>query len=181
MQILVVYGTSEGQTRKIAEFVGARLTMQGHRVVTANAGERPVPDPHAFDAVLVAASLHLGRYQPAVLRYVREHRASISARVNAFLSVSLAAAGRAPEDVEGLRKCLADFMQATGWSPKIVHHAAGAFRYSAYGFLIRCVMKYKAWRRGAPTDTRRDYELTDWEDLARFAEVFASVAAVRHA
>jgi len=36
------------------------------------------------------------------------------------------------------------------------------------------VMKYIAWRKGAPTDTHRDYELTDWDDVARFADTFAS-------
>jgi menaquinone-dependent protoporphyrinogen oxidase len=181
MRILLLYGTSEGQTRKIAGFVGERLAGLGHRVVIMNAAATLLPDPRSFDAILVAASVHLGRYQPAVIRYVREHRAAISARVNAFLSVSLAAAGHEPEDNAGLEKCLADFVQASGWTPERVHHVAGAFRYTAYGFLTRCVMKYKAYRRGAPTDTRHDYELTNWDDVARFTDTFASAEAVRRA
>jgi menaquinone-dependent protoporphyrinogen oxidase len=182
MQILVLYGTSEGQTRKIAAFVTQRLARHGHRVVMVNAAEADsVPDPHRFDAIVIAASLHLGRYQREVIRYVREHRASISAHVNVFLSVSLAAAGHEPQDVAGLRKCVADFVRASGWTPQQVHHAAGAFRYTAYGFLTRCVMKYKAHRRGAPTDTRYDHELTDWDDLAHFADTFARAEAIGHA
>ncbi len=181
MQILVVYGTSEGQTRKIASFLSERLTRRGARVVTADAADADAPDPRGFDAILVAASVHLGRYQPAVIRYVRAHHAAISARANAFLSVSLAAAGHEPEDRAGLDKCVADFVQASGWLPQRVHHAAGAFRYTAYGLLIRCVMRYKAYRRGAPTDTRYDYELTDWDDVARFADTFATAEVARQA
>jgi len=182
MQVLLVYGTTDGHTQKIAGFVADRLGRHGHQVVVANAGDgRPFPDPRIFDAILVAASVHLGRYQPAVIRFVRERRAAISARANAFLSVSLSAAGHDPDDVAGLQSCVANFMRATGWAPHRIHHVAGAFRYTAYHFLTRYVMKYKAYRKGAPTDTRHDYELTDWDDLARFVDTFARTARVARA
>ena len=175
MQVLLVYGTSEGQTRKIAAFVADRLSRRGHQVVTADAGEAgSLPDPRSFDAVIIAASVHIGRYQPAVTRFVREHRAAISARANAFLSVSLAAAGHEPGARAGLQKCVADFVQATGWTPQHVHHVPGAFRYTAYRFLTRCVMRYIAYRKGAPTDVHHDHELTDWDALVRFADTFAA-------
>ncbi len=61
MQVLLVYGTTEGQTRKIATFLADRLARQGHQVVTVNAREAGIPDPRRFDAILVAASIHLGR------------------------------------------------------------------------------------------------------------------------
>lgn len=182
MRILLLYGTQEGQTQKISSFVADRLRQQGHEVTTADASAEGVhPDPRTFDAILIAASVHLGRYQRAVIEFVTEHRATISARANAFLSVSLAAAGHEPDDIGGLKKCVADFVQASGWTPQLVHHIAGAFRYSAYGFLTRCVMKYIAYRKGAPTDTHHDYELTDWDDVARFAATFGSATTATRA
>jgi menaquinone-dependent protoporphyrinogen IX oxidase len=30
-------------------------------------------------------------------------------------------------------------------------------------------MRFIAWREGAPTDPRRDYEFTDWAAVRRFA------------
>jgi menaquinone-dependent protoporphyrinogen oxidase len=182
MQILLVYGTNEGHTQKIAAFVAEHLARRGHQVTTAGASDARIPpDPRKFDAVLIAASVHLGRYQAAVIDFVSNHRAAISARVNAFLSVSLAAAGHDPGDIGGLKKCVADFVQASGWVPQQIHHVAGAFRYSSYGFLTRCAMKYIAYRKGAPTDTHHDYELTDWGDVARFADTFAPTEAVARA
>ena len=56
----------------------------------------------------------------------------------------------------------------------MLHHVAGAFRYTEYDFFKRWALKYIAWHKGAPTDTSRDYELTDWEDLARFVDGFVS-------
>ena len=174
MKVLIVYGTTEGQTEKISRFVADRLAERGHQTSVVNAIEPTrVADPDGFDAVIIAASVHVGHYQSAVVHYVREHLTAIDARPNAFLSVSLAAAGEDEEDIEGLKKCVADFTHKTGWTPNSVHHVAGAFRYTTYDFLKRWAMKYIAYRKGAPTDTSRDYELTDWDDLTSFVDSFA--------
>jgi menaquinone-dependent protoporphyrinogen oxidase len=179
MQVLLVYGTTQGQTQKITRFIGDRLTRKGHQVATVEASHAAKScDLRKFDAVLIAASVHLGHYQAPVIRFVREHRAVISARANAFLSVSLSAASHEPDDIAGSRKCVADFVRATGWTPHRIHHVAGAFRYTAYHFLTRCVMRYIAYRKGAPTDSRQDHELTDWDDLARFVDTFAATETV---
>jgi menaquinone-dependent protoporphyrinogen oxidase len=175
MKVLLAYGTTEGQTRRVADFVADRLHRQGHQVLAANVTDGiRIPDLYEFDAILIAASVHLGRYQASVVRFVHDHAADISAKTNAFLSVSLAAAGHDPDDIAGLSKCVADFIRTTGWTPKRIHHVAGAFRYTRYNLLKRWAMKYIAHRKGAPTDTSRDHELTDWKDLAQFADTFAS-------
>jgi menaquinone-dependent protoporphyrinogen oxidase len=175
MKVLIVYGTTEGQTEKVAGFVAARLILQQHQVLTINAvpADRTA-DPSGFEAVLIAASLHAGRYQPAVTQYVKRHVGALSTRRSAFLSVSLAAASTDPEDLSGLQQCVAAFLQETGWKPGSVHHVAGAFRYTEYDFLKRWAMKYIAYRKNAPTDTSRDYELTDWDDVERFADAFVA-------
>jgi menaquinone-dependent protoporphyrinogen oxidase len=178
MRVLIVFGTTEGQTAKIAGFVADRLRARGHDALLIKAGVDAVsPDPAAFDAVLVAASLHAGRYQPAAIEFVRRHRAAITARKNAFLSVSLAAAGHDAEDRTGLERCVTAFVGESGWSPDRIDHVAGAFRYTVYDFFKRWAMKYIAYRKGAPTDTSRDYELTDWDELGRFVDTFISDAA----
>ncbi len=173
MRILLVYGTTEGQTRKIAAFVADHLSNMGHLTRVVNAIEATAElDPHEFDAVIIAASVHAGRYQSAIVDFVSRNRAAIDQRANAFLSVSLAAASDDEDDAEGIRQCVDAFAQQTGWRPGMIHHVAGAFRYSEYDFFKRWAMKYIAYRKGAPTDTTRDHELTDWADLARFVDSF---------
>jgi menaquinone-dependent protoporphyrinogen oxidase len=177
MKVLIVYGTTEGQTGKIASFAASHLILQHHHVVTTNValGSRAA-EPAGFDAVLVAASLHAGHYQPAVIQYVKEHLSTIRTCRNAFMSVSLAAASHDPEDLAGLERCVATFLNETGWTPERVHHVAGAFRYTEYDFLKRWAMKYIAYRKGAPTDTSRDYELTQWDDVGCFVDAFIGAA-----
>lgn len=182
MKFLLVYGTTEGQTRKVASFVAHHLAQRGHRSQVLNAAETTAAaDPRQFDAVIVAASVHAGQYQSALIDFVRQHLAAINSRPNAFLSVSLAAASDDEDDVRGLEQCLTNFTKQTGWTPQRTHHVAGAFRYTSYDFLKRWAMKYIAFRKGESTDTSRDHELTDWDDLARFVETFSTSALYRDA
>ncbi|MEO8257290.1 MAG: flavodoxin domain-containing protein [Acidobacteriota bacterium] len=60
------------------------------------------------------------------------------------------------------------FVEETAWRPARVLPVAGALAYSRYNFLIRFVMKRIARKAGAPTDTSRDYEFTDWSVLDAF-------------
>ena len=179
MKLLLVYGTTEGQTRKVAQFVHDLLAREGHqtRVVNAIDSAAESADPLEFDAVIIAASLHAGHYQPALIDFVTRHAAAINSRPNAFLSVSLAAASDDEDDVQGLEQCVANFTQQTGWVPQHTQHVAGAFRYTSYDFLKRWAMKYIAYRKGGPTDTSRDHELTDWADLAQFVDAFMRESA----
>ena len=180
MRLLIVYGTTEGQTRKIAQFMRDRFAAAAHVVTLVEAIDAtPKLDPRAFDAVLVSGSLHAGRYQAAIEDFVRTHASALAAVRSAFVSVSLAAAGDDEEDKHGLAKCVADFVHRTGWSPATVHHVAGAFRYTQYDFFKRWALKYIAWRKGAPMDTSQDFELTDWDDLGRFVDDFVTMVGVR--
>lgn len=185
LTVRVVYGTSEGQTQKIARFLAARLAERGHRLEVIEATGTPhAADPNRFDAIVIAASVHAGRYQPAVVEYVRGHLGEIDSHPNAFLSVSLSAASAKASDLAGLKQCVETFSRQTCWTPRIVHHAAGALRYRAYSLIERCALRFIAWRRGAPTDTRRDHELTDWDDLTEFCALleqsFSSARAKTH-
>ena len=72
MHILILYGTTEGQTRKIAQFVAHRLVELRHTSSVIDAAD-PVRDQvklHDFDAVIVSASLHIGRFQASVFALI---------------------------------------------------------------------------------------------------------------
>jgi menaquinone-dependent protoporphyrinogen oxidase len=182
MNFLLVYGTVEGQTQKIVRFLADCLTLKAHRAVTTNVTDTTPPvDPREFDAILIAAPVHFGRYPSAVADYVRKNLRAVSAAPNAFLSVSLSAAGADPDDHAGLTRCVAGFVRETEWQPDDIHHVAGAFRFRSYGFFKRWAMRYIALRKGVSTDTRRNYELTDWNDLVRFADAFVRVVSSRRA
>jgi menaquinone-dependent protoporphyrinogen oxidase len=174
-QVLVLYGTHEGQTRKVATFVADRLQAKDLSTILVDAADLGEGDAlPSFDAVIVAASLHAGGFQRSVARALEKNAAAIGAKPSVFLSVSLSAAGNDEDDWRGLEKCLEQFFAEAGWRPQRIEHVAGAFRYTKYDFFKRMIMKRIARERGAPVDTSRDWELTDWAKLEAFADAFAA-------
>lgn len=174
-KLLVLYGTTEGQTRKMAGFAADKLTGAKHEVRLIDAADAPetlMPEP--FDGVIVAASLHVHKYQSAVHHWVSEHAASLNARPCAFISVSLAAASEVEEERDEALACAEAFFEKTGWRPKAVHNAAGALRYTKYDFLKTWIMKRIAKSQGGSTDTSHDSEYTDWTALELFVTDFAA-------
>lgn len=184
MNILVFYGTTEGQTRKISTFVSDRIRTHTHRTSLVDASSSVAGDIvlSDYDAVIVAGSLHAGFFQAAIEDFVRQRHETLNGIRTAFLAVSLSAASNDSEDQKGLEKCVERFLTATGWKPGEIHHVSGAFRYTHYDFFKRWGMKLIAYQKGVSTDTSQDLELTDWASLASIIDAFVkTVAKARNA
>ena len=164
MKLMIVYGSTEGQTRKICEFLRDESEKAGHTPALFDAMVTP-PDPAEFDAVLVAASLHGGDYQVTVKDYVQNYHKTLNQMNSGFLSVSLTAATDNQESWNELMQHTEDFLIETGWEPKFIEQIAGALRYSQYDFFKRFIMRTISRRSGGDTDTTRDHEYTDWNQV----------------
>jgi menaquinone-dependent protoporphyrinogen oxidase len=128
-------------------------------------------------ASIVGASLHVGRHQPAAAAFVRTHASALNARPSVFLSVSLSAASKQDREVQTAKHLAEAFPAALGWHPERVACLAGRLAYTKYGPITRVVMQLISWREGGPTDTSRDYELTDWGEVDRLADEVTRMAA----
>ena len=56
---------------------------------------------------------------------------------------------------------------------------AGALPYTRYGWIKRMMMRRIVAKAGGDTDTSRDYEYTDWNDLRVSSRDFAELTAKR--
>lgn len=161
MKILIIYGTVEGQTRKIARFMENVLQESGHQVVIANAVEAP-PTPDDFDVVLVGSSVHIQKYNTLIVNYVQEHIDTLNEKPSAFFSVSMAMASSIEEEHDEVEQIAKDFLKVTQWSPKAVWHMAGALKYTKYNYFKKLIMRSIAKKEGGSVDTSKDHEYTDW-------------------
>ncbi len=179
-RFLIAYGTTEGQTRKIVARIADRIRERDEDAILFDSSNR---DEDAFagdpDAVLVAGSVHQGKHQPALRQFVEDNRRNLDLRPNAFLSVSLAAAGDEAEDREEAERYMREFEDATGWKPQETLSLAGALLYTQYDFFKRFIMKLITRRKGGPTDTDADFEFTDWDAVDRFTDSFVDRVAAR--
>lgn len=177
MRILVVFATTEGHTGRLARFAAERLARASHEVWLCDAEEPNLPHADGYEAALLAGSVHRGRFQPHLVRYARREHRALNAMPSAFICVSLSMAGDNPDDRADLDESLQRFQRLTQWRPGLVHHAAGAARYTAYGFLTKLAAKLMDPERGAGLDTSRDYDLTDYEALGTFVDRFVAEAS----
>jgi menaquinone-dependent protoporphyrinogen oxidase len=171
-KVCIVYGTTEGQTARIADVMADVIRAHGHDATTVDIKRAPRGLPEGCDGVIVGASIHMGQHDKQVLEYVRHNREELEHLHSGFFSVSLAAHG----DLEEAEGYLEQFEQQTGWRPAQVALFGGALLYTHYGFFKRRLMKKivsdKPGQLG--TDTTRDYVYTEWDAVRGFAEDFLS-------
>lgn len=177
-RILVVYGTTEGQTAKVARAFAARLSADGTEadVEDLTLGD---PSPDSYDGIVVAASLHAGKYQKAVTAWLGKHASHFGNRPTAFLSVCLACISKDLKARDEARTIPQRYVESLAWQPTMIKAVAGALLYTKYNFFVRWFMKRISASAGGDTDTSRDYEYTDWPDLRAFADRFAALVTAR--
>jgi menaquinone-dependent protoporphyrinogen oxidase len=173
MRVLVLYATTEGQTRKIAEFVSQKIMAQGDDVALLDASDlRAKPDLAAYDGAILAASVHAHQYQASITEFARDYHERLNGMPALFVSVSLSAAGTDPKDLEGIAACANAFKAETGWTNAEVQHVAGAFRFTKYDFFKSWVMRLIAMQKKVKVKAGEDFEFTDWDALARIVDGF---------
>ena len=177
MTAAVFYATREGHTKKIAQRIAADLRARGATVAVFDVRAHPDPDWSGYSVACLAASVHTGHHEREMIAFARRHRDALTRLSAAFVSVTLSEAGaedstRADADrrtaAADAQRMIDVFVEETGWRPEHALPVAGALVYSKYNFLVRFLMKRIARKAGAPTDTSRDYEFTDWAALDRF-------------
>ena len=173
--VLIVYGTSYGQTAKIASRMQTVLADEGVRSTVIDSAEvTNAIDPDAYDGILIGASIIVGKHQAAVARFIRRHLATLNRLPSAFFSVSGAAGSPDPAEQAEARRIAEAFLARLGWRPTTWTTVAGGFPFTKYSWLMRWMMR-RITKRGGLTDTSRDYELTDWAAVDAFAHRFAQV------
>lgn len=167
MKLLIVYGTTEGQTRKICEYMRNKAKGDGHDVTIVDS-TGPDIDPSGFNAVIIGGSLHAEKYQSSVRHYVEEHHKTLNKMPTGFLSVSLTAVHDDHESQQELEDITEKFLEQTGWKPTFVEQVAGALRYTKYNFWKKFIMRMIAKKNDGSTDTSTDTEYTDWNQVKWF-------------
>lgn len=171
---LIVYATTEGHTAKIAHFVADLMSQRGITVDLYNAADLPKRFSGAgYDRIFLAGSVHAGRYQEALAKFVNRHAEALNKTHSLFISVSLTAAGDKDEQKDALSLAW-KFVSGADWKPTVVLSIAGALRFSQYDFFRRWMVKRVADDRGLKVAGKDDIEFTDWKALERAVVRFVS-------
>jgi menaquinone-dependent protoporphyrinogen oxidase len=177
ISVLIPYATHDGHTRRIADFVARVIRERGFEATAVDIKRSRLLPPDAYDAVIVGASIRMGKHDRYATAFVRRNRGALERVPSAFFSVSLAAHDDTESGRNEVRGYIERFVQRTGWRPKAIGVIAGALLYTQYDFLTRWMMKKIARdHRNPDLDTTRDYVYTDWGGVRRFVDDFLEQA-----
>lgn len=167
--ILVVYGTTEGHTCKIAQRIEGFVRQLGYNAeVVDSADVQEDFHTEGFNACIVLGSLHQGHHQRSLVHFVRKYRDNLRRGPSAFLSASLTVAYNEGDHHAELQKCVDDFIGETEWLPTEWTSVAGALMFVEYDWFKRMILKSISKKAGRDTDTSKDYEYTDWVALEEY-------------
>lgn len=173
MQILILYGSLEGQTEKIAEHIAEVIRNRGYQATTLSAEHLPADfSMENYNAVIIGGSIHMNKYPKCIKTFVDNHRDWLNKIPSAFFTVCMAINSQEEKSRLQAVQYGEHFLAQTGWQPRLTTTFAGAIKYTRYNFFTRFIMKMISKHEGGSTDTSRDHEYTDWEKVARFAESF---------
>lgn len=173
MHILILYGSLEGQTEKIAQRIACVIQAKGHQA-SALSGEHLPSDFAAakYDAVIIGGPIHTGNYPRYLKAFVKSHRDWLNKMPSALFTVCMAIISQQAKSAQIAAQYGEKFTSQTGWQPRLMETFAGAVKYTQYNFITRFIMKMISKQEGGSTDTSRDHEYTDWNAVEQFVERF---------
>jgi menaquinone-dependent protoporphyrinogen oxidase len=166
-KILVVYSTTDGHTRHIAEYLQQVLAPMGHTTVVLPLDQADELDLGAFGTIVIGASIRYGKHQPQVSEFIQRHQSLLERKANAFFSVNIVA--RKPDKSQpDTNPYLRKFLGEISWKPKLVAVFAGKLDYPRYRFFDRLMIRLIMWVTHGPTDPKAVIEFTNWSQVAAF-------------
>lgn len=174
MELLIIYETVEGQTRKVVDAVAAQIRAAGHGVRLFNTSDRLAPISfEGIDKVILAAPVHERRHPQGFEVLVSASREELQALQTMIISVSLKAAF--PDGLEEAQEYLTEMEMRTRFEPNRELLLAGAVRASSYGYFESQIVQ-NVLLDGREVDLVDGVrEFTDWDRLR--AEVSAFLDA----
>jgi menaquinone-dependent protoporphyrinogen oxidase len=166
--ILIIYSSTDGQTKKICQRLQRALAEQAHQVTLVSVADALHQDLRAFDKIVVGASIRYGKHHPHIVRLIHDNAELLNQKPSALFSVNLVA--RKPEKSQPeTNPYMRRFLKQITWRPKLMAVFAGKIDYPSYGIFDRLIIQLIMLITKGPTDPRAVIEFTDWQQVYAFA------------
>jgi menaquinone-dependent protoporphyrinogen oxidase len=168
--MLFFYATRDGQSRRIAERIAARLRERGIAAAPQDLAT-VAPSPAQLGGaplLILVAAIRYGKHLPEAQRLLEAYSSSPSPPPLVFASVNLTARKPGKDTQEGnayLRTAIARHRLR----PVLAAAIAGRLDYSLYRWFDRQMIRFIMLLTGGPTDVRTRVEYTDWEKVDKLA------------
>jgi menaquinone-dependent protoporphyrinogen oxidase len=172
--ILIIYSTTDGHTKKICERLQDVMEQQTHEVTLVSMSDNPQLDLSLFDKIVIGASIRYGKHRPEVVEYINRNARLLATKPGAFFSVNVTA--RKPDkNTPETNPYMPKFLKQIDWQPNELAVFAGKIDYPRYSTFDRMMIRFIMWMTKGPTDRNTVVDFTDWQKVEKFGKVLGEM------
>ena len=168
MKSLIIYSSTDGQTKKICEAIRENFNNKEFIEIL------PLEDAfhlniNNYDQIIQGASIRYGNYKSNLFKFIKNNIEILEIKNNAFFSVNVVARKK-EKDTPDTNPYIKKFLKKTDWRPKKIEVFAGKVDYPNYNFFNKLVIRLIMFITKGPTDISQSYEFTDWIKVKKFSK-----------
>ena len=166
MNSLIIYSTTDGQTKKICETIKENsINKNFYEIVSLE--EVSNKKIEKYEKIIIGASIRYGRHSPKVYEFIENHKNILKEKKSAFFSVNVVA--RKPDkNTPDTNPYIRKFLKKSSWQPKKLGVFAGKIDYPRLGLINKNVIRFIMFITNGPTNVNNTYEFTDWKSVKEF-------------
>ena len=167
-QNLIIYSTTDGQTIKICERILSVIGDSNNtKIISFNNAKNE--NISRYKNIILGASIRYGKHKDELYEFIKSNCGCLIEADAAFFSVNVVA--RKPEkNTPATNPYVQKFLSLSEWQPTKIAVFAGKIDYPSYNFLDKFMIRLIMWITKGPTDTKKVYEFTNWDDVDNFAK-----------
>lgn len=168
-KVLFLYASHDGQTIKIMKCIEEEY-KSSHASEWLDLTTYPNVDFSQYKKVIVGAGIRYGYLHKSLYKFIKKHLIELDRNDVSFFCVNLTARkeGKNTPDTNAYMRT---FLKKSPWIPKHQAVFAGGLYYPRYKWFDKMMIKFIMHITKGETDTSKEVEYTDWNQVKEFAQV----------
>ena len=170
MNSVIIYSTTDGQTKKICETIKDNsINRDSYEIVSLEDAFHKKLEK--YEKIIIGASIRYGRHNPRIYNFIRNNKNTLEKKKSAFFSVNVVA--RKPDkDTPNTNPYIKKFLKKSSWQPKKLGVFAGKIDYPRLSFINKNIIRFIMLITSGPTNIKNTYEFTNWLRVKKFISEF---------
>jgi menaquinone-dependent protoporphyrinogen oxidase len=164
---LIIYSSTDGQTKKICLHLQKIIEAQGNQVSVVSIQEIKSISLATFDKIVIGASIRYGKHRQEIYKFIESNKQSLESKPNAFFSVNVVAR-KLEKSTPETNPYIQTFLKQTLWKPQNIAVFAGKIEYQKYKLFDRLMIKFIMKITNGPTASDTNIEFTNWRKVDEF-------------
>lgn len=165
--ILIIYSSTDGQTRKISEYIGKILGKERSIKIISIEDVSKI-DITSFNNFIIGASIRYGSHGKKIINFIRNNNKYLENKYTSFFSVN-AVARKPQKNSPSTNPYIKKFFDKTNWKPSRAQVFAGKIDYPSYRFFDKIIIRFIMLITNGPIDVHTSHDFTNWNDVKSYA------------